>query len=582
MRRFRGIGASPGLIMGPARVWHRQALRVDWQAQPAGDAAHEHERLEHALSEARAELERVRAQLRERLGQSHAQILDAQLLMLEDEEFLQKVREGIARDGLSAEAAFTRSMAEALIPLDLSGDGLFRERMTDFRDIEQRVVRALTGGVEPVPRFDEPCVLVSSQLSPSETASVDLSRVLGFCIDEGGDKSHTAIIARGLGVPAVVALRDASTFIQDGDVLAVDGGTGLVHVDPDPSVVKRFEARIRRRRSTEERLLKIKDYPAETRDGRRVELSANIELPQEIELALANGAKGIGLVRTEYFYFRSSSLPSEDQQLESYRDVLTRARGETVIFRVLDVGGDKILAAMGGMREYNPFLGLRGARYLLENPEILRTQLRALYRASESGPMKLMFPMVCGLEELRAFNRHCRDVREELHREGACFDAELEVGIMIETPSAVAMAPELARECDFFSVGSNDLTQYVLAVDRTNRRVSHLHQSHHPAVLRSIRDAIQAGHEAGIWVGLCGEMGGHPLQAVLLVGMGIDEISTHASTVPMIKKVIRTISFDQAKTWAEEALRLPTAEEVDEFLRARAFEHLREFLGNGR
>ena len=568
-------------MVAPAKVWSRPALRVDWRTPPSGDSAHENERLERALGLTRAELESLRAQLRTQLGEEQAQILDAQILILEDEDFLGVVRRAIETERLSAEAAFTRAMAEALIPLDLRGDGLFRERMTDFRDVEQRVVRALTGGSDPVPALSEPCILVTPQLTPSETAALDLSLVRGFCVDEGGHTGHTAIIARSLGVPAVVGLRDASRAIEDGDELAVDGSAGIVHVQPDREIRHRFEVRIRRRRQAEERLLVLRDVPAETTDGRLVELSANIELPQEIDLALANGARGVGLVRTEYFYLSSSTLPSEDEQVASYRSLLERVGRDPMIFRVLDVGGDKLLAAMGGVREYNPFLGLRGARFLLSHPEILHTQLRALYRASPAGSMKIMFPMICDLAELKAFQAEAAAVRDVLTREGHPFDPAVEIGIMIETPSAVLMARELAQHCDFFSIGTNDLTQYLLAVDRTNARVAHLARPQHPAVLRAIRHTVEAAHDAGIWVGCCGEMSANPTHAALLVGLGLDEISTHASTVPLIKKAIRSVAWAHVRQWAEAVTAMATIEEVDRFLRARANERLRDFLETG-
>lgn len=561
-------------------MWRRAQLHVDWRRAPDGDSEAENTRLDTALASTREELLELQNQLQARLGRDHATILDAQLLILEDEDFLAGVRAGIS-EGLAAEMAFTRAMAEALIPLDLSGDALFRERMVDFRDVEQRVLSALRGNSERVPRLTEPTILVAQELTPSQTAALDLSFVQGFVIDEGGHTGHTAIIARSLGVPAVVGVQNASRQIRSGVSLALDGARGQVHVDPDAATLRRFDVRMARRRQSEARLIKMREFPAETTDGHRIELSANIELPQEIAVAVANGAQGIGLVRTEYFYFRSSHLPSEDEQLASYRGVLEAVPDGEVIFRALDVGGDKLLAAMGGVREYNPFLGVRGARFLLRNPEILQTQLRALYRASAGGRMKIMFPMVCDLEELRAFHSHCERVRDQLTREGIEFDADLDLGIMIETPSAVAMAPELARESDFFSLGTNDLTQYLLAVDRTNPKVSHLARPHHPAVLRAIRDTVAAAHGAGIWVGCCGEMASHPLWVMLLLGLELDEISTNAASLPMIKKVIRSVSLDQAKTWAAEALTLTTPREVERLMRARSSRRLREFLVSG-
>jgi phosphotransferase system enzyme I (PtsI) len=582
LERFRGIGASDGIVIGPAQVWRRARIAIDRRRAHKRAPHDELRRLEEALRTTSEELAALRDQLQLKLGSDHASILDAQLLVLEDEEFLAAVRQAIEREGMSAEAAFARATAEALIPLDLSGDGLFQERMTDFRDVEQRVLRALSGGGSTVPQLEEPRVLVASQLTPSETAALDVGRVLGFCLDEGTVSSHTAIIARSLGVPAVVGLRTLSRHVHDGISLAVDGTTGVVHVDPTAETLRRFDARIRRRREVEERLLTLKDVPAETPDGRTVEISANVDLPLEIDLAVASGAQGIGLLRTEYFYFQSTTIPAEDVQLAAYRRALEGAEGGTVIFRVLDVGGDKFIASMGGYREYNPFLGWRGARFLLSNPELLHTQLRALYRASAFGPLKIMFPMITGVEELQKLQEQCRRCRDELAAEGHAFDPDVALGIMVETPSAVALAHELAALCDFFSIGTNDLTQYVLAVDRSNAKVSHLYSAHHPAVLRAIRDTIEAGHAEGIWVATCGEAAANPMYAVLLLGLGIDSISTHAASIPVVKKVIRTISYDQARSWAQEALALPTAAAVEEFLKQKAHERLRDFLqGNG-
>jgi phosphotransferase system enzyme I (PtsI) len=578
VREFQGIGASEGVVFGPARVWHKQNLVVTRRQCAPEEVAGELQRLDAALAMTRAELLDVRGQLASRLGEDHAAILDAQLLILEDETVLSATRESIRHERCSAEAAFARSMAHALMPLDLQGDTVFRERLIDFRDLEQRVLRALQGGADSALELSEPCVLVAPVLTPSETAALDRHRVLGFCVDEGGPTSHTAILARSLGVPAVVGLRELSNAIQDGCELVVDGTTGLVIADPTAAVIKRSQARSERWRRMGERLQEMRDQPAITPDGHVVELAANAEVPFEIELAMETGAQGIGLLRTEYFYFKQGRIPSEEEQFAAYRDVLSRARGETVIFRVLDVGGDKFITGKGGLREANPQLGMRGIRFLLSNAEVLYTQLRSLYRASAFGPVRIMFPMITGLEELRAANDLTRRCRDDLQREGKRFEPDLDVGIMVETPSAVAMARELAAECAFFSIGTNDLTQYILAVDRTNWRVAHLHRPHHPAVLRAIAETISAGHSRGIPVRLCGEMGANPANAILLMGLGIDGISTHAAAIPALKKVIRTITYAQAKAWAQEALSLSTADDVREFLRSKTQQSLRGVL----
>ncbi len=585
MESIRGVAASPGLVVGPARVWRRRPPLLDRARNRPLQPDAERARLAEALSASREGLLALRQQLEEKLGEEHARILDAQILILDDPDFLATVHRGIDEQGLSAEMAFTRAMAEALIPLDLSEDAVFRARIADFRDVEQRVVRALLGDDSPVPRLESDVILVTDQLTPSETAALDLQHVLGFCVDQGGDLGHTAILARSLGVPAIVGLGYASRRIADGVQLALDGTAGWVHVQPDTDTLSRFRVRIARRRRAEERLLKLKGFPAETPDGRRVELSANVELPQEVDLAVAHGAQGIGLVRTEYFFFQHPRIPSEQEQFEYYRSMVVEIGEGPVIFRALDAGGDKLIASMGGVREYNPFLGLRGTRFLLSQPEILRTQLRALYRTSAFGRIRIMFPMVSDLEEMRALRAHAASVLEELQGEGVACDPDVEIGIMIETPAAVLLAPELARECDFFSLGTNDLTQYVLAVDRTNHRVAGLARAQHPAVLRAIARTVEAAHAAGIWVGCCGEMGSNPMHAVLLLGMSLDEISVSAASVPLIKKVIRTVRYDQAKSWAAQVLKMSTVSEVDSFLFARAHERLRDFLdaegGNG-
>jgi phosphoenolpyruvate-protein phosphotransferase (PTS system enzyme I) len=578
VKTFEGIVASAGVALGRAHVWRRHVIDTPAQLR-SEDAPREHTRLDSALAKARVQLEALRAQLHDRLGQEHATILDAQLLILEDDEFLRCVREAIDTQQLRAEAAFSRAMSDALVPLDLSGDALFRERMTDFRDVEQRVMRALADRVSTLTGLEEPSILVVSDLTPSETAGLDFEKVMGFCIDGGSDTGHTAIIARSLGVPAVVGVRRASEALCTGDLVALDGDTGRVHADPDPATVGRFEARIRRRALAQERLAELQPLPAVTTDGRRVGLWANIEVPEEIDLAIRNGAEAIGLVRTEYFYFRHESLPTEEEQYLAYREVLEKAKGRPVTFRVLDVGGDKLLAAVGGVRDYNPFLGLRGARFLLANPEILQTQLRALYRASVHGTMRLMFPMICDLTEMLAFEEQAQLAREGLSNGGTAFAGDVSVGIMIETPAAVAMADELAARAGFFSLGTNDLTQYVLAVDRSNLRVSHFACPQHPAVLRAIRDAVRAAERANIPVGSCGDMGSNPVLAILLIGLGVENISASAAAIPALKKAIRSLSFEQARHWAEEATALSTVEDVDVFLRAKAHGLLREFLG---
>lgn len=581
MHSRQGIGVADGIALGPAACWRQRRLQVDLRQGREGGAAPERERLKAALAQTREELLGLRGQLEGRLGEDGAAILDAQVLLLEDEDFLAAVHRHIEGDGLEAAAAFARALGEALVPLDLSADELFRERMEDLRDVEQRVLRALSGGRGAVLHLEAPCILVASSLTPSQVAALELDHVLGFVLEEGGANSHTAIIARSLGVPCVVGVRGLSSQLADGVELGVDGAAGRVYLEPDPELAGRLRTRARRLAEVGERLSALRDLPATTTDGHRVGLLANVELPLEIGLARRHGAEGIGLLRTEFFYFQGDSLPGEDEQYARYRAVLEEAR-MPVVMRVLDVGGDKFLGALGGHRDSNPFLGWRGSRFLLSNRPVLRAQLRALYRAAvhgeAAGGVRLLFPMVNGLEELRELRTECDRAVEELRKEGVEHAPDLPVGSMIETPAAVAMAPELAAHCDFFSIGSNDLTQYVLAVDRSSRKVAHLYRPEHPAVLRSIQAAIDAGHNAGIEVSLCGEMACEPRLAALLVGMGIDSLSTNAAALPRVRRAVRSLDRQQAMAWAREALALDSADAVDHYLRGRAFGRLREFL----
>lgn len=581
MRTLQGMGVADGIALGPATCWRQPRLQVDLRRERGGEAGPERERLEQALARTRDELLGLRGQLEGRLGEEGAAILDAQVLLLDDEDFLEAVHHHIEVDGLDAAAAFARALGEALVPLDLSADDLFRERMEDLRDVEQRVLRTLAGGDATTPSITAPCILVASVLTPSQVASLQLEHVRGFVLEEGGANSHTAIIARSLGVPCVVGVRGLPGALHDGVELGVDGAAGRVHLEPDAETAQRLRTRARRLAEVGERLSADRDLPATTTDGHRVGLLANVELPLEIALARRHGAEGIGLLRTEFFYFGGDTLPGEDEQYARYRAVLEEAR-MPVVMRVLDVGGDKFLGALGGHRDSNPFLGWRGSRFLLSNRPVLRAQLRALYRAAVHGvgpgSVRLLFPMVNGLEELRELRAECDRAVEELRAEGVEHAPGLPVGAMIETPAAVAMAPELAAHCDFFSIGSNDLTQYVLAVDRSSRQVAHLYRAEHPAVLRSIQAAIDAGHAAGIEVSLCGEMASEPRLAALLVGMGIDALSANAAALPRVRKAVRSLDRQQAATWAREALALDSADAVDHYLRGRAFGRLRKFL----
>jgi phosphotransferase system enzyme I (PtsI) len=398
---------------------------------------------------------------------------------------------------------------------------------------------------------------------------MDKNIVLGFATDLGGGTSHSAVMARSRGIPAVVGLQGITQSARTGDQAVIDGNEGIVEINPDEKKLRYYEKRKSQFEDFERSLDQLRDLPAETLDGRSIDLSANIEMPGEEEQAKDRGASGIGLFRTEFFYMRRGRLPSEEEQFEAYRQVAEAMAPDAVIIRTLDVGGDKFAAYLGTSKETNPFLGRRGIRFSLEKQDIFKCQIRAIFRASAFGNVKMMFPMVSSLDELRAANVVCDEVQTELRKEGIAYDDRLEVGVMVETPSAVLISDVLAKEADFFSVGSNDLIQYTLAVDRGNVRLAHLYEPFHPGVLRLIKRSVDVAHDNRIWIGLCGEMAGDPLAAVLLVGLGLDELSTSIYRVPEIKTVIRSVTYSDARDIVDECLRLPTASEVKSLLMRR-------------
>lgn len=567
MNTLLGIAASPGYACGPLHRIGRRTIVPERNAVSTEQVPAQIERFREAVHVARGEIEELVSRLSSELGPEEAEILSAQLLILEDEMVWDATLAVIRLERINAEAAFARAVGDIAARFHEIEDEVFRERVNDLHDVEQRVLRAFQGkGCCQVNLPDAPSIIVAANLAPSDTAALGRQNVLGFLMEEGGNTSHVAILARSIGVPAVVGMKGLLSRLDLNLTVAVDGTSGECILDPDRETLRRFSRMKSEASVANEKLAGLRDLEAITPDGHRLKLMANIELPVEVDEALARGAEGVGLLRTEYLFFQHHTIPSEDEQTEVYSDMVRRMGGRPVIFRTLDVGGDKVSDYLGAKREYNPFLGWRGIRFSLANRLLFKTQIKAICRAAMAGSVKIMFPMITGLQELREAKEVFSEAVSELEKSGVEHKSDLDLGIMVETPSAVMVADILATECQFFSIGSNDLIQYTLAMDRGNARVSYLYQPLHPAILRAIHTTVEAGHKSGIWVGICGEMGSETRLAEVLLGLGLDEISLHGAALPKVKQVIRWTNFSEAQSLAQHLMSLKTATEANEYL----------------
>jgi phosphotransferase system enzyme I (PtsI) len=579
---FNGIPASPGIASGEAFVVNVEDIPVTAERVPEDRVEFEVKRFETALIETEEELRKLRKQLEEEMGVEHAKILDSHRMIVTDEMARKDTIRHIRESRLNAAYAFATVINKVLTSFEHMKDQYLRERSEDIRDVKRRVVRNLLGQkVEGLSNLRKKAIVVAKNLTPSDTATLEKKYVLAFVTDAGGSTSHAAIIARSLGIPAVVGLENLSQKVKPYDKLIVDGITGQVVVHPTRDTVKMFEEAREKFQEMEKELLTLRDYPAVTLDGHTIELSGNIEIAEEVEDIISHGAKGVGLFRTEYFFITRKSLPSEEEQYRYYSAVVKKLNPDPVLIRTLDVGGDKIAQWASVSQEANPFMGWRGIRFTLSRKDIFRTQLRAIFRAAAHGNVRVMFPMISVMEEVRLAKEICEEVQADLKSERYQIGSNVEIGIMIETPSAVAIADKLAREVDFFSIGTNDLIQYSLAVDRGNSRISYLYNDLHPSILRFIHDTVSAAHKRGIWVGVCGEMPGSVYGALLSLGLGLDEFSASSYLIPEIKKIIRSVTFDEARTLVRKALKLSTAGEVKQLLDKHIDEkrpELREFI----
>ncbi|MEY2440534.1 MAG: phosphoenolpyruvate-protein phosphotransferase system enzyme [Verrucomicrobiota bacterium] len=579
--RLQGAGVSPGMSHGVIHVVRDDLDDIARYPIAASQIPDEIGRFEAALIQTRMQILEMQQRIAESIGAKDAGIFDAHLLVVEDRTLIDEVLRKLEKDRSNVEWIFQEvasGYAETLSKID---DPYLRERALDIQDVTKRVIRNLQGKApKPFLALTEPHILVAHNLTPSDAAMMNREQVLGIATDLGSRTSHTAIMARSMSIPAVVGLHDATSRLETGQNVLVDGTNGLLIVHPTPETLAHYrEVESKRVRMTE-RLTHLRETKSTTRDGRHIVLSANIELPQDVDAVAANGAEGVGLYRTEFLYLNRNTLPSEDEQHDTYRHVADQVKPHPLIIRTFDLGGDKLApGSVDSTDELNPFLGCRAIRFCLEHPDIFKPQLRAILRASVVGNIKIMFPMISGLHELRRAIAMLDECKNELGKSGIQFSAETEVGAMIEIPSAAISADMLAREIDFFSIGTNDLIQYAIAVDRVNEKISHLYEPTHPAVLRLLKMIADAAHENQIWVGVCGEMAGDVALVPLLLGLGMDELSVGATLVPRVKRAVQSVDIAECQKLVDDSLKLETPAEILQRCLQLATERYGDLLG---
>jgi phosphotransferase system enzyme I (PtsI) len=576
MTAIRGIAASPGIAIGKAYVLDSEELAIPKKSIRDSAVPREIARFEEALTKTRAEILGIRDKISRELGKEHGDIFNAHLLVIEDRALIEEVINRVKRERVTCDFVLSevlKKYIESFLKID---DEYLRERVSDISDVGRRIIRNLVGAQRTsLGDLKEKVIVIAYDLSPSDTALMNRKNVIGFATDIGGRTSHTAIMAKSLEIPAAVGLESVTRQVHNGDLLVVDGQEGLVVVNPSAAELQKYRQEQLRFEEIGRGLKKLKDLPCVTTDGRRIELSANIELPDEMLSVISHGADGIGLYRTEFLYMNRTDLPSEEEQYQAYRKVVKQMAPKPVIIRTFDLGGDKFLSHLEMPKEMNPFLGWRAIRFCLARPEIFKEQLRAILRASVHGRLRMMYPMISGVGELKEANQLLEKSREELRSKNIPFDEKMEIGAMIEIPSAALTCDILAPEVSFFSIGTNDLIQYALAVDRINEKIAYLYEPAHPAVLRLLKNIIDSGHSKKIWVGMCGEMAGDSLLTPLLLGLGLDEISTSPVLLPEIKKIVRAMSYEESKAIVERAMTFQTGLEVVRFLKTKLDEIIR-------
>ena len=564
-----GIPASPGIVFGKALVLKEEKIVLDFQKISEDQIDAEVARFYAGREAAVEQLNSIHQRALKSLGEEKAAIFEGHLMILEDEELEEEIIDYLRSNKVNASVAASKIIDQQVEMLSEIDDEYLKERAGDIRDIGNRLIKNILGmHIVDLGDITEESILVAYDLTPSETAQLNLEKVLGFITDIGGRTSHTSIMARSLELPAIVGTNDVTARVNTGDYLILDAVNNRVYVNPTQAEIdelKTLEAKLAEEKAE---LAKLKDLPAVTLDGHKVEVVANIGTIRDCEGAHRNGAEGVGLYRTEFLFMDRDQLPSEEEQFIAYKEVVEAMEGRLVVLRTMDIGGDKELPYLNLPKEMNPFLGWRAIRIALDRREILRAQLRAVLRASAFGKLAVMFPMIISVEEIRELKSVLETLKAELRAEGKAFDENIQVGVMVETPSAAVNAKFLAKEVDFFSIGTNDLTQYTLAVDRGNELISHLYNPMSPSVLGLIKQVIDASHAEGKWTGMCGELAGDERATLLLLGMGLDEFSMSAISVPRIKKLIRHVNYQEVKALADEALQKPTAAEIEQLIQA--------------
>lgn len=567
-----GIIASPGIAIAKAFVYDK--VEVEVTEKKVDDPAAEVARLQAALEKSKEQILKIKEKASRDLGEEEAEIFEAHAMVLDDPEFVDSITAEINTNGVNAEFAVKTVTDRFFEMFDMMDDPYFSARAADIRDVGTRVLNNVMG-VENVDIscLDEDTIIVADDLAPSDTAQMDKARVKGFATNIGSRTSHTAIMARSLEIPAVLGLGDITAAVKNGDMVVVDGLKGQAVINPTDDELAAYKKQQEDYQAYIRELAELREMEAVTTDGHKVELVGNIGSPNDTDGVHKNGGRGVGLYRTEFLYMNSDTMPDEEKQYEAYKAVIESFNGDPVIIRTLDIGGDKKLPYLPLEEEMNPFLGFRAIRLCFREVDMFKTQLRAILRASAFGNALIMFPMISGVSEVRQAKGILAECMKELDEKGQAYDKNIRVGVMIEIPSAAVTSDIIAKEVDFFSIGTNDLCQYTLAVDRMNQEVSYLYNPLHPAILRLVKTVIDASHaREGLFTGMCGEMAGDPMATLILLGLGMDEFSMSASSIPQVKKIIRSVSYEDAKAIAEKALNLETGEEVKEMVQAKIAE----------